>query len=113
MNVYAVYPYAALVGQELMELRLLLNIITLVLFGVLNPGEKFTEKFTALRPLADILPQIDTIQDRLFQLPPGDALQVRRHCANEPCRNIEPDIRKVISRKGRVVKLPVGAQRNT
>lgn len=52
----SVYPFAAIVGQENMKEALLLNTIYPSIGGVLIRGEKGTAKSTAVRALADLLP---------------------------------------------------------
>jgi len=52
-----VYPFTAIVGQDGMKEALLLNVINPAIGGVLIRGEKGTAKSTAVRALADLLPQ--------------------------------------------------------
>lgn len=52
-----VYPFSAIVGQEGMKEALLLNVINPSIGGVLIRGEKGTAKSTAVRALADLLPE--------------------------------------------------------
>lgn len=92
------YPFAAIVGQERMKLALILNVIDPHISGVLIRGEKGTAKSTAVRALADILPEIPVVAGDPFQSAPGD----RWHDAL-------PADAPVIWRKVRVVELPVGA----
>jgi magnesium chelatase subunit D len=54
----AVFPFAAILGQERMKLALLLNVIDPLIGGVLIRGEKGTGKSTAARALAALLPQL-------------------------------------------------------
>ncbi len=56
MTERSVYPFAAIVGQENMKEALLLNTIYPSIGGVLIRGEKGTAKSTAVRALADLLP---------------------------------------------------------
>ncbi|RLB90214.1 MAG: magnesium chelatase ATPase subunit I, partial [Deltaproteobacteria bacterium] len=67
-----IYPFAAIVGQEKMKLGLILNTINPTLSGVLIRGEKGTAKSTAVRALADILPDITVFENDPFQLSPSD-----------------------------------------
>jgi magnesium chelatase subunit I len=56
-NKKPVYPFSAIVGQEGMKEALLLNVINPSIGGVLIRGEKGTAKSTAVRALADLLPE--------------------------------------------------------
>lgn len=51
------YPFSAIVGQDQMKEALILNVINPRLGGVLIRGEKGTAKSTAVRALAELLPQ--------------------------------------------------------
>ena len=55
---FRVFPFSAIVGQELMKLALLLNAIEPRVGGVLIRGEKGTAKSTAVRGLARLLPPL-------------------------------------------------------
>jgi len=55
------YPFTAIVGQEKMKRALILNAINPSIGGVLIRGQKGTAKSTAVRGLAEILPEIDVI----------------------------------------------------
>jgi magnesium chelatase subunit I len=106
-----VYPFAAIVDQENMKLGLILNVINPTLSGVLIRGEKGTCKSTAVRALAEILPEIEVIANCPFQRAPRENTAVCRECGMIECRNQvlagkEPDIQL---RKIRVIDLPVGA----
>ncbi|MFZ5453870.1 MAG: ATP-binding protein [Thermodesulfobacteriota bacterium] len=104
------YPFAAIVGQNKMKLGLILNVINPTLSGVLIRGEKGTAKSTAVRSLAEILPQIEVVKDCPFQLAPGENLELCRECGHEECRvqslHDEP---VTVKREIRVIELPVGA----
>lgn len=106
-----VYPFVAIVGQEKMKLALILNIINPTLSGVLIRGEKGTAKSTAVRALADILPEIEVVQDCPFQLAPGEDLEVCRGCPQIECsrKMLHHEPVPVVRRGIRVVELPVGA----
>ena len=111
MKATPVYPFTAIVGQEQMKLALILNVINPGLSGVLIRGEKGTAKSTAVRALADILPEIEVFSEDLFQLAPWKEAEVYLEIAraldlpNAQGGELPPTVR----RKVRVVELPVGA----
>jgi magnesium chelatase subunit I len=105
-----IYPFTAIVGQDKMKLALMLNVVNPGLSGVLIRGEKGTAKSTAVRALADILPEIPVFCDDPFQLDPNQELEVyteiRRILQLETPKTDPP---ATTLRKVRVVELPVGA----
>ena len=58
-----IYPFAALAGQEDLQLGLLLHAVNPRLGGILIRGEKGTAKSTAVRGLADMLPAMEAVAD--------------------------------------------------
>jgi Mg-chelatase subunit ChlI len=62
----SVYPFTAVVGQDLMRLALVLNAIDMRIGGVLIRGERGTGKSTAARALAALLPEIEVVADSPF-----------------------------------------------
>lgn len=94
-----------------MKLALILNIINPTLSGVLIHGEKGTAKFTAVRALADILPEIEVIKECPFQLSPDGEYEAYVECMhsayNKEISEGEPV--ETLKRKVRVIQLPVGA----
>ncbi|BBO92445.1 ATP-binding protein [Desulfosarcina ovata] len=104
----SIYPFTAIVGQEKMKLALVLNVINPGLSGVLIRGEKGTAKSTAVRALADILPEIEVYTDDPFQLTPGEEEAAYLEIAK--LLGIAGDsLPAVQKRKVKVVELPVGA----
>jgi magnesium chelatase subunit I len=111
MKATPVYPFTAIVGQEKMKLALVLNVINPGLSGVLIRGEKGTAKSTAVRALADILPEIDLFADDAFQLSPRQEAETYREIVRTlglpEAQNGE--LPPSVTRSVRVVELPVGA----
>ncbi len=101
-----VFPFAALVGQAEMKKALLLNAVNPRLGGVLIRGEKGTAKSTAVRALAELLPEIQVVADCPFGCDPDD---VTAMCAS--CRERRAAGEELTRRwhKTRVVELPVSA----
>ncbi|MEL7435895.1 MAG: ATP-binding protein [Chloroflexota bacterium] len=62
----SVYPFTAIVGQDMMRLALVLNAIDMRIGGVLIRGERGTGKSTAARALAALLPEIEVVADSPF-----------------------------------------------
>ncbi len=96
------YPFSAIVGQERMKKALLLNAINPRIGGVLIKGEKGTAKSTAVRALADLLPEIEVIQDCVFGCNPDEQNEMCEQCLEKP----EP---KIDVRKMKVIDLPIGS----
>ena len=96
------YPFCAIVGQEDMKRALILNVINPRIGGVLIRGEKGTAKSTAVRSLADILPERRQIDSCRFSCDPDDA---SFWCGD--CRQSERIA--VADGRMRVVNLPVSA----
>ena len=68
----AVFPFTAVIGQDDMKLALLLNVIDPKIGGVMIMGDRGTGKSTTIRALADLLPEIETVADDLFNRSPQD-----------------------------------------
>lgn len=61
-----VFPFTAIVGQEEMKLALILNVIDPRIGGVMIMGDRGTGKSTTIRAIADLLPNIEVVEDDLF-----------------------------------------------
>lgn len=110
MKKHYTYPFTAIVGQDEMKLALILNIINPAISGVLIRGEKGTAKSTAVRALADILPEIEVIAGIPFNLAPGEDSETVRECFTVSGHAMpDPDSLEVVMHKVQVVELPVGA----
>jgi magnesium chelatase subunit D len=101
-----VYPFTAIVGQEELLLALVLNAINPSLSGVLVRGEKGTAKSTAVRALADLLPDVEVVADCPFGCHPRNKDKMCLACRERLSRNEELPVE---ARKVQVINLPVGA----
>ena len=102
----APFSFAAIVGQEKMKKALVLNIINPTLSGVLIRGEKGTAKSTAVRALAELLPEIAVVDGCPFQCDPAD---IRHLCPGCKARADAGESLPVLRRKVKVVELPISA----
>lgn len=101
-----VYPFAAIVGQEEMKLALLLNVIDPLIGGVLIMGHRGTGKSTAVRALADLLPNIWKASDCAFGCDPDETENLCDECdARLTAHGKLARTRAVVP----VVDLPLGA----
>ncbi|MDX6216038.1 MAG: magnesium chelatase subunit, partial [Frankiales bacterium] len=89
------YPFSAVVGLDDLRLALIVNAVSPAVGGVLVRGEKGTAKSTIVRALAALLPPVDVPDGCRFSCGPGDT------CID--------DHGPLVTRKARLVELPVGA----
>lgn len=101
-----IFPFTAIVGQGKMKKALILNAINPSIGGVLIRGEKGTAKSTAVRALADLLPEIEVVKDCVFGCNPHNPLEMCKNCMERINKKEELPI---IKRKMKVVDLPLGA----
>ncbi|MBA2450689.1 MAG: putative cobaltochelatase [Chloroflexi bacterium] len=101
-----VFPFTALVGQERMKRALVLNAINPRIGGVLVRGEKGTAKSTAVRALANLLPEIDVVAGCHYQCEPGKPDDL---CADCSARLGAGGSLPATTRRVPIVNLPVGA----
>ncbi|MGV8074425.1 MAG: ATP-binding protein [Syntrophobacteraceae bacterium] len=98
------FPFTAIVGQEQMKLGLILNVIDPSIGGLLVMGEKGTGKSTAVRALAELLPELEVVRGCSFNCAAdGDLL-----CSS--CREKLDSGGKLQTEKRqmKVVELPLG-----
>jgi magnesium chelatase subunit D len=100
-----VLPFTAIVGQQKLKQALLLNAINPSLLGVLITGEKGTGKSTAVRALADLLPEIEVVRCPFNCSPTNPSLQ----CDTCNSKYLAGDELPTVKRKIKVVELPLGA----
>lgn len=97
------YPFTAIVGQDTMKLALILNAINPTIGGVLIKGEKGTAKSTAVRALANVLPELPIVEGCPFACPPSQPAGKCAACTNPNA------IAGTYKRKMRVINLPINA----
>ncbi len=100
------YCFTAIVGQEDMKTALLLNAINPNLGGVLIRGEKGTAKSTAVRALAELLPERICVPGCRFSCDPRDTAHLCPECRAklEKGEALGEEIRPM-----QVIDLPVSA----
>ncbi|MEK2473070.1 putative cobaltochelatase [Streptomyces noursei] len=95
------YPFTAVVGMDDLRLALLLNAVSPAVGGVLVRGEKGTAKSTAVRALADLMPEVPVVAGCRFSCDPLSP--------DPQCPDGRHDAGPAESRPARMVELPVGA----
>ncbi|VEP18391.1 Magnesium-chelatase subunit ChlI [Hyella patelloides LEGE 07179] len=101
-----VFPFTAIVGQEEMKLSLILNVIDPKIGGVMIMGDRGTGKSTAIRALADLLPEIDVVAGDPFNSDPQDPDLM----SNEVKEKVQQQIPlEIVKKKVQMVDLPLGA----
>ena len=100
-----IYPFTAIVGQEKMKKALILNAINPKVGGVLIRGEKGTAKSTAVRALANLLPEIEVVEGCKFRCNPHDTNTMCEECLER----VKLGTLKISFEKMRVTDLPVSA----
>jgi magnesium chelatase subunit D len=93
------FPFTAIVEQERLKRALLLNAVNPAIGGVLIKGPSGTGKSTAVRGLAELLPEIEVVGDCPYSCDPAEP------CAS--CRG-RPEL-PVARRRRRIVDLPLNA----
>ncbi|MFO7557829.1 MAG: ATP-binding protein [Desulfobacterales bacterium] len=106
MKDHRVYPFSAIVGQEAMKTALILNAINPKLGGVLISGEKGTAKSTAVRALAELLPEMEVVAGCRFFCDPKTPGKLCSDCREK--LNAEGSL-ATGRMKMKVVDLPINA----
>jgi magnesium chelatase subunit I len=99
----AVFPFAAIVGQEDMKLAMLIAAVDQGVGGVLAFGDRGTGKSTTIRALADLLPPMRVIQGCRYGCDPATPDSWCTDCRNATTRA------KTVTAHVPVVDLPLGA----
>ncbi|MBS7288433.1 MAG: magnesium chelatase subunit D family protein [Candidatus Freyarchaeota archaeon] len=100
------YPFTAIVDQEPMKKALILNAVNPKIGGVLIRGEKGTGKSTAVRGLAELLPEIEVVEGCPFNCNPRNPAEMCDNCFE---RFEEEKVLPSVKRKVRIVDLPLNA----
>jgi magnesium chelatase subunit D len=100
-----VLPFTAIIGQQKLKQALVLNAINPRLLGVLIRGEKGTGKSTAVRALAELLPEIEVVRCPFNCSPNNPSLQ----CNTCNAKYLRGEKLRTVKRKTKVVELPLGA----
>lgn len=98
-----IYPFSALAGQEDLQLGLLLHAVNPRLGGILIRGEKGTAKSTAVRGLAEILPDMEAVVGCPYHCDPRD---ITKACSDCRSREEEP---QTFTMPVPVVDIPISA----
>lgn len=85
-----IYPFGAIVGQEQTKWALLLNAVSPSVGGVLIQGEKGNAKSTAVRALAELLPQVPVVPGCPSLCDPASPFEFCPVCKGRPWDG-EPD----------------------
>ncbi len=103
---FVIFPFTAIVGQDLMKKALLACAVDPSIGGVLIKGDKGTGKSTAVRALADVLPPIKVVRDCPFNCDPDNLRAMCKACQE---RYEKGESLQWTYRKMEVVDMPLSA----
>ncbi len=101
-----VFPFTAIVSQEKIKKALILNAINPSIGGVLIKGDRGTGKTTAVRALANLLPEIEVVEDCVFNCDEDSYREFELYKAND--KSEDEDV-LLVKKPMNVVELPLGA----
>ena len=101
-----VFPFTAIVGQERIKKALILNAINPSIGGVLIKGDRGTGKTTGVRALANLLPEIEVVEDCPFNSDEDAFYEFELYKVND--KSSEDEI-VLVKKPMKVVELPLGA----
>nr|YP_009370343.1 magnesium chelatase subunit I [Bulboplastis apyrenoidosa]ARO90832.1 magnesium chelatase subunit I [Bulboplastis apyrenoidosa] len=101
-----VFPFTAIVGQEEMKLALILNVIDPKIGGVMIMGDRGTGKSTTIRAIIDLLPEIEVVEDDMFNSHPSNMELMSSYVKEKIENNISVKTKFI---KVPMVDLPLGA----
>ena len=102
----SVFPFTAIVGQEKIKQALVLNAVNPSIGGVLIKGDRGTGKTTAVRALADLLPEIEVVDGDIFNSDEESYKEFELYKAID--KNKDDDV-LLVKKPMRVIELPLGA----
>ncbi|MGI8917208.1 MAG: magnesium chelatase ATPase subunit I [Pyrinomonadaceae bacterium] len=100
------FPFTAIVGQEEMKLGLILNVIDPSIGGVLIMGHRGTGKSTAVRGLAELLPEVWVAKRCIYRCNPADMKTACDFCREQLASKGKLERERV---QVAVIDLPLGA----
>ncbi len=99
------FPFTAILGQDIMKMGLILNVIDPQIAGVLLTGQQGTGKSTAVRSLAEMMPEIEVVKDCTFSCDPN--AEIDELC--DECRvKLKDGTMERARRSMRIIDLPLG-----
>lgn len=99
------FPFTAILGQDKMKMALILNVIDPQISGVLLTGQQGTGKSTAVRSLAELMPEIDAVKGCIFSCEPSS--EIDDLCDDCRIKHKNGTLEK-IKRSMPIVDLPLG-----
>lgn len=101
-----IFPFTAIVGHEKIKKALILNAINPSIGGILIKGDRGTGKTTAVRALADLLPEIEMVENCPFNCDETSYKEFELYEAND---KLATDNVQLVKKPMKVVELPLGS----